>query len=885
MSVDNLHANLFMGALFFALILLLVDGIPELSMTIEKLEIFYRQKRLCFYPAWAYGIPAAILKIPLSFVVSLAWTALTYYVIGYSPQASRFFCHFLLLLGVSLSSMSMFRFLASYFQTVVASTTAGTFAIILTMIFGGFVISQPSMPGWLKWAFWISPLSYGEMGLSLNEFLAPRWQKTSSSNSTSIGDQTLESRGLDKEQYYLWISVGALFGFTVLFNVCFILALNFLKPPGSSRVITHEKLSQIQGGDDFDDAANLEERPKKSLTAYSQSKKGRMVLPFQPLTMVFQNMHYYVDTPLEMKERGFTEIRLQLLCDITGAFRPGILTALMGVSGAGKTTLLDVLAGRKTSGYIEGDIKIGGYPKSQVTFARVSGYCEQTDIHSPQLTIEESVIFSAWLRLAADIDAKTKLEFVAEVLETIELDSIKDLLVGMPGENGLSNEQRKRLTIAVELVANPSVIFMDEPTTGLDARSAAIVMRAAKNIVDTGRTIVCTIHQPSIDIFEAFDELILLKAGGRLIYSGSLGQNSSHVIEYFESIPGVPKIRKNYNPATWMLEVTSPSAESELGQDFAEIYKDSALFEKNKQLVSESSIPPPGSRDLHFPSLFSQNGWEQFKSCLWKQNLSYWRSPSYNLNRIVFVIASSILFGILFWKQGKDIHDQQSLFNIMGSMYSAVLFLGINNCSSVLPYVARERDVMYRERFAGMYSSWAFSLAQVVVEIPYLFIQSVVYLIIIYPMIGYYATAYKIFWCFYGMFTTMLYFNYLGMLLVSLTPNFLLAAILSSVFYTLFNLFSGFLIPSPNIPKWWIWLYYITPSSWTLNGLLTSQYGDIYKPILVYGEKKTIAAFIEDYYGFHHDRLGLTAAVLIAFPLVFIFLFSFFMGRLNYQSR
>ena len=98
-------------------------------------------------------------------------------------------------------------------------------------------------------------------------------------------------------------------------------------------------------------------------------------------------------------------------------------------------------------------------------------------------------------------------EFVKEVLEVIELDGIKDSLVGLPRVNGLSTEQRKRLTIAVELVANPSIIFMDEPTSGLDARAAAIVMRAVKNVADTGRTIVCTIHQPSIDIFESFDEV------------------------------------------------------------------------------------------------------------------------------------------------------------------------------------------------------------------------------------------------------------------------------------------------------------------------------------------------------------------------------------------
>lgn len=99
-------------------------------------------------------------------------------------------------------------------------------------------------------------------------------------------------------------------------------------------------------------------------------------------------------------------------------------------------------------------------------------------------------------------------KFVQEVMDLVELNPLRDALVGLPGISGLSTEQRKRLTIAVELVANPSIIFLDEPTSGLDARAAAIVMRTVRNTVDTGRTVVCTIHQPSINIFEAFDEVL-----------------------------------------------------------------------------------------------------------------------------------------------------------------------------------------------------------------------------------------------------------------------------------------------------------------------------------------------------------------------------------------
>lgn len=109
-----------------------------------------------------------------------------------------------------------------------------------------------------------------------------------------------------------------------------------------------------------------------------------------------------------MKAQGVHEDKLQLLHNVSGAFRPGVLTALVGISGAGKTTLMDVLAGRKTGGYVEGDIRISGFPKRQDTFARISGYCEQFDIHSPQVTVYESLVYSAWLRLSPEIDARTR---------------------------------------------------------------------------------------------------------------------------------------------------------------------------------------------------------------------------------------------------------------------------------------------------------------------------------------------------------------------------------------------------------------------------------------------------------------------------------------------
>ncbi|KAL0738241.1 hypothetical protein Bca4012_014451 [Brassica carinata] len=839
---DVIHANYLMGSLFFSIFKMLADGVPELTLTISRLSVFYKQKELYFYPAWAYAVPSAILKIPISVLEAFMWTSLTYYVIGYSPDIGRFFRQFLIFFALHLSCISMFRAIAATFRDFVLATTIGSVSIVLLSLFGGFVIRKPSMPAWLQWGFWLSPLSYAEIGLTSNEFFSTRWSQATSGNRT-LGEEVLDARGLNFGDQSYWSAFGALIGFAFFFNIVFVLALTFLKTSNRSRAIVSSS----------DDNTQSSGNHNKSSSKTPQGKK------------------------------------VQLLSNVTGAFKPGVLTALMGVSGAGKTTLMDVLSGRKSRGDIEGEIQVGGYRKVQEIFARVSGYCEQFDIHSPNLTIEESLEYSAWLRLPSSINSETRRAIVREVLETIELEDIKDSIVGLPGVSGLTTEQRKRLTIAVELVANPSIIFMDEPTTGLDARAAAIVMRAVKNITETGRTVVCTIHQPGTDIFEAFDELVLMKNGGRIIYHGPLGEHSSNVIEYFMRIPGVPEMKQNTNPATWLLDITSRSSEDKLGVDLAQIYKESSLFKENniviEQMRGTSTSTSTSTEELTSSTRYAQTGWEQFKACLWKQQLSYWRNPSYNLTRIMFMCFTSVLCGFLFWQKAKKINTQQDLFNVLGSMYTVVFFTGMNNCSTVLFCIATERNVFYRERFAQMYSSWAYSLAQVLVEIPYSLFQSILCVVIVYPMVGYHFSVYKVFWSFYSVFCSLLIFNYFGMLLVVVTPNIHVAFTLRSGFYSMVNLFAGYVMPKPSIPKWWIWMYYLSPTSWVLNGLLTSQYGDMENEVIAFGEKKKVSAFVEDYFGFRYDSLVLVAIVLIAFPIILASLFAFFIGKLNFQKK
>ncbi|KAI5651241.1 hypothetical protein M9H77_37246 [Catharanthus roseus] len=931
---------LYIGALLFVMIINMFNGFAELSLTIQRLPVFYKHRDLLFHPPWTFTLPTFLLRVPISIFESIVWMIVTYYTMGFAPEASRFFKQLLLVFLIQQMASGLFRLISSICRTMIIANTGGALALLLVFLLGGFILPKGKIPDWWGWGYWVSPLSYGFNAITVNEMFAPRWMDRLASNNEKLGLQILKNFDVFPNKNWFWIGAAALLGFTVLFNILFTFALMYLKPVGGRQAI----ISKEQARNMEIDEQEAEEVPrfqkvkskKDSLplstfdrnnsremairrmsssqsnangattrnddtrleTAAGIAPKRGMILPFTPLAMSFDSVKYFVDMPPEMKDQGVTEDRLQLLNNVTGAFRPGVLTALMGVSGAGKTTLMDVLAGRKTGGYIEGDIRISGFPKKQETFARISGYCEQNDIHSPQVTVRESLIYSAFLRLPKEVSNEEKIIFVDEVMDLVELDNLKDAIVGLPGVTGLSTEQRKRLTIAVELVANPSIIFMDEPTSGLDARAAAIVMRTVRNTVDTGRTVVCTIHQPSIDIFEAFDELLLMKRGGQVIYAGPLGRHSQKIIEYFEAIPGVPKIKDKYNPATWMLEVSSVATELKLGMDFAEHYRSSSLHEtlnlmkkslhrRNKALVKELSVPPPGAKDLYFPTQYSQNTWGQFKSCIWKQWMTYWRSPDYNLVRYFFSLAAALMVGTIFWNVGSKRTSNGDLMTIIGAMYGAVLFVGINNCSTVQPIVAVERTVFYRERAAGMYSALPYAMAQVIAEIPYILVQTSYYTLIVYAMVGFEWTASKFFWFYFVNFFSFLYFTYYGMMTVAITPNHQVAAIFAAAFYALFNLFSGFFIPRPRIPKWWVWYYWICPVAWTVYGLIVSQYGDVEDTISVPGLsfKPKIKDYIKDHFGYNPDLMGLVAAVLVGFTVFFAFMYSYCIKALNFQTR
>eukprot|EP00668_Euglena_longa_P040734 GGOE01053630.1.p1 GENE.GGOE01053630.1~~GGOE01053630.1.p1 ORF type:complete len:1449 (-),score=538.86 GGOE01053630.1:362-4525(-) len=786
--VDN-YNNKF-TILFFSMIFISLGGMALIPAVVAEKNVVYRQTAAHFFSSTPYSVAVSLLEIPLTFIEVLIFVSIMYFMVGFSPNAGNFFLFVLTITLVKLAMGSLFRTIAVLTPNAEAAQAAASVVLMVFVLHSGFFLAQGDVKPWWIWSYWIDPLQYGMTSLSLIEFGSERYAGLRDVTDPSLGtwgNYYLSMKKMPLDRNRLWLGFIYNAGFFLLMTITFGLGLRYVRFPD-------------------------QHPPQPPPPPQPPTVENARAMPFTPCTLAWHDVCYDVDIP--GKKGPSAKLGLRLLSHVSGFAKPGTMTALMGSSGAGKTTLLDVLAGRKNTGKVTGQILLNGQEVDLTTFSRFSGYVEQMDVHSPTATVVEAVMFSALLRLPREVSREEKEASVWKILEQLNLLPIANCQVG-DRQSGLSVEQVKRLTIAVEMAANPSVLFLDEPTSGLDSLAADIVMDALKAVTETGRTLICTIHQPSGYLFSMFQHLLLLVRGGKTVFFGETGEDSQALITYFNSIPGALQHDGIQNPATWMLNVIAAD-----GIDFPAEYEMSALCQSTTQELHEA-LEPVGEQMTsghHYQATY----WMQFQLLAKKWMRTYWRSPSYNLARTFTAIIIALIMGSIFFRIGGN--DPQTVFALAGLQFMAMLFMGIMFANTLQGLVAMERAAFYRERASHMYHPLLMNSVAGICEFPYVTLNCLLFVSIFYWMVGMNSDVSLFFLWFLIFWLYVLFYTYFGFLMGCLMPNAELATAMISVFTSILGQMCGFMLPKLNIPWWWRWLYYGMPATYALQAGISTQF-------------------------------------------------------------
>ncbi|EAR86554.2 lipid transporter family ABC domain protein (macronuclear) [Tetrahymena thermophila SB210] len=528
----------------------------------------------------------------------------------------------------------------------------------------------------------------------------------------------------------------------------------------------------------------------------------------QGVDIVWNNVTYEVN---------LKNTKRQVLRGVSGISKKGQINVIMGSSGAGKTTLLNLLCCRaentsKVS--IKGEIRANGKEYNSNDFSNFAAYVTQEDCLMEAMTVREIIQFSADLKTRGSQEEKKNL--VDQILKMMRLEKCQNSLIGGLMIKGITKGEKKRTSIAIELVSNPDVIFLDEPTSGLDSFTAYNVIDVLQKYArEQNKNIICTIHQPSSEIFMKFDNLLLL-VEGQFIYQGPC----SKVIEYFAQIGFQCPFQSN--PADYLMSIVH--AESQKNRDNYSLYFET--YQQNLAPIIQDQIQIQKQQlsllDNQKASFFKQLGIlieRQYK------NLS--RNPMLFQARLIQSALIGIFIGIIYLPlpSSYDHRDDQRLVNdLNGAMFFLIQNSHMNSLLPIVLCIPLERNIFLKEQNQKLYHVLPYFLSKLIVEIIMVFLAPLILGSISYFMIGLNPNFGK--FCFYQLVSFLQSFagNAQGMFIGALFSNAQTAITVAPLVVLPFYLFGGLFKNISDFPEWNSWFQYLTSYRYSFEALVHNNY-------------------------------------------------------------
>ncbi|KAJ8751216.1 hypothetical protein K2173_016397 [Erythroxylum novogranatense] len=585
----------------------------------------------------------------------------------------------------------------------------------------------------------------------------------------------------------------------------------------------------------------------------------------------------------------------RLLQGLNGYAEPGRIMAIMGPSGSGKSTLLDALAGRLSRNVImTGNVLFNG--KKRRTDTGVA-YVTQEDVLLGTLTARETITYSAHLRLPATMSNEEIDEVVEATIIEMGLQDCADRLIGNWHLRGISGGEKKRLSVALEILTKPRLLFLDEPTSGLDSASAFFVVQTLRNIARDGRTVISSIHQPSSEVFALFHDLFLLSSG-ETVYFGQ----AKMAVEFFAEA-GFPCPSRR-NPSDHFLRcvnsdfdaVTATLKGSQRIRDIprtADPFMNMATAEIKARLVekynrsnyakmAKARIKEISSIEGLEPETKTRrqaSWWKQLSILTRRSFVNMSRDFGYYWARIVIYILVSICVGTIYYKVGHGYSSIVARIACGGFITGFMTFMSIGG----FPSFIEEMKIFYREKLSGYYGVTVYILSNYLSSFPFLVAVALVTGTICFNMVKFRpGFSHYAFFCL-NIFGCISVIESLMMVIASLVPNFLMGLVTGAGVIGIMMMTSGFFRLLPDLPKpfWRYPISYINYGAWGIQGGVKNDFLGLEFDPLVPGDPRIKGEFVvTNTFGVSLDHskwwdLAAIFLILVGYRLLFFIVLKF----------